>query len=83
LLLVHMGHFEQNACIPGRCQLCYLAFYLCSMECSMTQGWYLVAWNDMVTRLHTGHTLSNTLNNSCCFVAKDARKKALRICEHK
>lgn len=44
------------------------------------QGTDLIARYDMVTRLHTGDTLSHTLDNTCCLMAQDAWEEAFRVC---
>ena len=41
---------------------------------------YLVAGNDVVSRLDAGHTLTYALHNAGRLVAQDAREQTLRVC---
>lgn len=38
-----------------------------------------VEWNHMITRLYSGHTLSDTLDHTPSFMTKDTREESLRI----
>lgn len=40
----------------------------------------LVTWDDMITRLDTGHAFTYALYYASCFVTENRWEKALRIC---
>lgn len=73
---LHIIHHDTYACGTtdlttevGLSALAKLAFF----------AFCLVARNDMIPRLHISYSFTDTFHNSGSFVAKNARKKTLRI----